>query len=72
MAEPVPLKLTVRQPDGEISVYTRSLLARGGLAKVMLPLAVNDPSGEWQLEIRNLATGERITKTLRVQRSGPQ
>lgn len=71
-AEPVPLKLTVRQPDGEISVYTRSLLARGGLAKVTLPLAVNDPSGEWQLEIRNLATGERITKTLRVQRSGPK
>ena len=66
-AEPVPVKLSVQRPDGLPSVYSRSMLVREGQAQATLPLAVNDPTGDWQVWVRNLATGVRLGRPLRIE-----
>ena len=66
--EPVPLKLTVAGPDGQPSVYSRSVLAQNGGAEVRLPFAINDAPGRWTLEVTNLADGERAQATVMLHR----
>ncbi len=37
--------------------YTRSVTASCGRAEITIPLALNDPEGEWTVKVRDVATG---------------
>ena len=65
--EPVPIKFTVRGPDGQTSVYSHSVLAQNGAADVCLPFAMNDAPGRWTLDAVNLANGEHVKASLMLE-----
>ena len=46
--------------------YTENLIAAGGHASKLLPLAVNDAAGGWKVCIRDSFTGETKEVTLAV------
>jgi hypothetical protein len=49
----------VFDPKGKrVPYYTENLVAIGGNARKLLPLAVNDVTGEWKIRIRDGFTGE--------------
>ena len=62
------LRLTVRQPDGrERSEYAKVLEAVTGVpCQFDLPLALNDPVGEWRVEATDVITGKKQSMTLDV------
>ncbi len=66
------VRLDVVDPQGDIVAhYSGTLLVpRGGAAK-LLPLAVNDKAGIWQLRARDLLSGETAMTELRVQPAEP-
>lgn len=41
--------------------YTRSVTASRGRAEISIPLALNDPGGEWTVQVRDVATGLATT-----------
>ncbi len=52
------LRLRVLGPEGkELTPYRRTLLAPGGAADVEIPLALNDPAGEYLVEATDALTG---------------
>ncbi|NSW54845.1 MAG: beta-galactosidase [Armatimonadetes bacterium] len=59
-------RISVTPPGAGAPVewYSRNVAAPDGKASLELPLARNDPAGEWVIEVRDVLTG--ITKTLRV------
>ena len=65
-SEPVPARLTVLDPDRQASVYSRSLLVKGGQLRVSVPLAENDALGRWILRVTNQATGQTVVHQLNV------
>jgi len=57
----------VLNPQGaRVPGYTENLIAIHGQARKLLPLAVNDPAGEWKIRIRDGFTGEIKELTLAV------
>ncbi len=49
----------VFDPQGTLKPhYTGNVIAPGGHARKLLPLAVNDPEGKWRIRIRDCFTGE--------------
>ncbi|MDQ6677475.1 MAG: beta-galactosidase [Acidobacteriota bacterium] len=46
--------------------YTENLIANRGHARKLLPLALNDPAGEWKIRIRDGFTGETRELALAV------
>ena len=46
--------------------HDRNLVAKGGAGAAEVPIALNDPSGEWKLEFRDVASGVVATATFRV------
>ncbi len=59
-------RISVTPPGAGAPVewYSRNVAAPGGEASLTLPLALNDPAGEWVIDVRDVLTG--ITKTLGV------
>ena len=54
-------------PGGSLMpYYTENLIAAGGHASKLLPLAVNDAAGGWKVRIRDSFTGETKEVTLAV------
>ncbi len=52
------LHVTVTDPDGNPApTYTRNILAEGGSADLHIPLALNDPAGEWTVTVRDVLSG---------------
>jgi hypothetical protein len=44
--------------------YSGNLIAQHGHTDKVIPFAVNDPSGQWTIRIRDMLTGETQTRTL--------
>ena len=57
----------VFNPQGtRLPHYTENLIANRGHARKLLPLALNDPAGEWKIRIRDAFTGEAKELALAV------
>jgi hypothetical protein len=41
--------------------HTRNVVGKGGRVEVVVPLALNDPEGVWQVEVTDVASGLRAT-----------
>ena len=60
--------LSVWGPDGkEIAWYVQNIVAKGGRADTTIPLACNDPVGDWRIVVRDVATGMQATFPVRVE-----
>ncbi len=63
---PVPLQLSVRDPDGrENREYSRRLLAENGSVRHSFSFATNDRRGHWTIEVENQLTGAKISRQIR-------
>ena len=63
------VEIRVILPDGTTSrEYSRIVLAGHGETDCHLPLAVNDPVGEWRVIVTELASGRTAETTLAVKR----
>ncbi|MGH7044864.1 MAG: hypothetical protein ACREE2_00570 [Stellaceae bacterium] len=61
------VRLEVIDPAGQVvTPYSRNLLLSDGSATATLPLAVNDPSGPWQIRMRDVLGGGVTTIRLIV------
>ena len=61
------LKLRLANPSGDIvGDYSRNIILRDGEASISIPLALNDPVGEWALSVTDCASGESAGQTLTV------
>ncbi|HRU05284.1 MAG TPA: beta-galactosidase, partial [Candidatus Brocadiia bacterium] len=50
--------LSVSGPDGkERPWYAQNVVVKEGRAEAVIPLAFNDPAGEWKVVVRDVATG---------------
>ena len=60
-----PLRLAVRDPKGqENREYSNRLLTANGVASATITFASNDLRGAWTLEVEDVLTGIKISKTL--------
>jgi hypothetical protein len=58
--------VTVKDPSANvISHYSGNLLAPGGGAAKLLPVAVNDPAGAWTVTVTDVLTAQ--TQTTRIE-----
>ncbi|MBX7258391.1 MAG: hypothetical protein K1Y02_18650 [Candidatus Hydrogenedentes bacterium] len=53
----VPLKLTIRDPDGRLAEFSGYYGARDAKLTVQCAMAPNDVPGMWTIEVRELASG---------------
>jgi hypothetical protein len=66
-AEQHVLHVDVRNPGGQtVSYYSGNLLAPGGRAGKLIPLAANDPEGPWEIAVKDLLTGQSKTSLIEV------
>jgi len=68
-AEPVRhfVRLSVVRPGGEAVRYlAQTLETAGGVAKFTIPLALNEPSGTWELTFSDAATGTQASMQVEV------
>ena len=56
LAGAAPLQITVTDPLG-VARYRLYRATGGGICTLSLPLAANDPAGNWQVSVRELITG---------------
>lgn len=57
------LHLKLIDPDGELSKpYSRNITAKAGKATGLIPLALNDKKGIWEIELKDVTSG-RKTRT---------
>lgn len=57
----------VIDPSGKaVPHYSGNLLAPNGRAAKLLPLAFNDPPGTWRVVVRDLLTGQSITREMEI------
>jgi hypothetical protein len=62
------LRLDIVDPVGEVSAhYSGNLLAPGGEASGVLPLALNDQPGTWQIRVTDIVSGQTATQTVTVE-----
>jgi hypothetical protein len=66
-AAPGILHVEVVDPDGAaVAHYSGNRLAPAGSASELLPLAVNDKTGTWQIRVRDVLSGATAAAELRV------
>src|SRR5206468_6425549 len=59
--------IDVVNPSGQIAgYYSGNLLAPQGRAAKLIPIAVNDPGGRWEIRVKDLLTGQSKTAGLEV------
>lgn len=57
----------VRDPQGNRKIfYSGNIIATNGGGVRLLPLAANDPAGNWTITIRDIMSGQTVTRTLQV------
>jgi len=65
------LRFEVEGPSGAaVAAYSGNLVAAGGQASRVLPLALSDPAGDWTLRVTDVATGKSASATLAVRQAG--
>jgi hypothetical protein len=62
----IPLQVTVRDADGATAEFSGYYGAAGGKLELTLDVAPNDVAGNWQIEVRELASGRRASHSLLV------
>jgi len=61
------LHVDVVDPLGKISpCYSGNLLAGSGRTAKLLPLAVNDAAGKWEIRVKDLLSGQSATAAIEV------
>jgi len=61
------LHVDVADPSGKISpCYSGNLLAGSGRTAKLLPLAVNDPAGKWEIRVKDLLSGQSAKAAIEV------
>ncbi|MEO8658278.1 MAG: beta-galactosidase [Bryobacteraceae bacterium] len=61
------IHVDVIDPAGKVQPdYSGNVIARGGAAVKLIPLAQNDPVGRWTLRVRDVITGQSQTTTMDV------
>jgi hypothetical protein len=59
--------MDVVDPAGKvIPHYSGNVLAPGGRADKLLPLALNDQPGNWTIRVKDQLTGQTQTKSIEV------
>jgi hypothetical protein len=67
LTTPSPLKLTVRDPKGQVSrEYSRRLMTRDGIVDHHVTFAVNDLPGAWTLEVQDVLTGQKASTVVQL------
>ena len=65
-------RVTVTRPDGkEAGYHAQNLVVAGGRALIVLPIAVDAPTGQWNAQVRDVLTGVTATRAFRVSHNGP-
>jgi hypothetical protein len=67
----VPVVLTVRDAEGRAAEFSGAWAAIDGKLEVTLDIAANDPFGVWQIEARELASGQHAQRSLRIAAPAP-
>lgn len=58
----------LQRPDGTERRWDRmTFVAPGGAGKWVIPLALNDPAGDWKLIVQDAASGVRGEAMVRVE-----
>ena len=66
-AETHVVHLDVLDPNGNRMLqYSGNLLARHGKAAKHIPLAMNDPTGQWTVQIHDVLSGQTETRTIDI------
>ena len=56
-----------RGPDGQLfPAYSGNILASGGSAEQVLPVALNDPNGKWTVQVKDLLGGQELKTSIEV------
>lgn len=64
-------RLSVTGPDRKaLPHYSQVLLARQGSATAALPLALDEPEGDYAVTVKDVVSGKEATASLTVQRTG--
>jgi hypothetical protein len=62
-------RVDVIDPAGNVVAhYSGNLVAPGGDAVHILPLALDDPPGTWQIHVTDVLSGQSVTATVNVER----
>lgn len=64
----IPLEVEIRDSDGRTAEFTGHYGATAGRLDLNLDLAANDHPGVWEIRVRELASGLRATRYVRVTR----
>lgn len=62
----LPLQVELQDPDGRTAEYSGHYAAVGGTLELTFDLATNDVPGAWTLLVRDLTSGLKIARELRV------
>lgn len=62
----VPVEIKIFYPDGKEAPYSKYDIARNGTLSVDVIPAINEPSGEWKIEVKELATGVKQASPFNV------
>jgi hypothetical protein len=61
------LRVEFTDPAGhDVPYYSRKIHLHGAVTQQTLPLALNDPSGEWIVRVTDILSGQTATATLKV------
>jgi hypothetical protein len=61
------MHIDVVNPSGQtVGYYSGNLLAPEGRAARLIPIAVNDPAGQWKIRVKDLLTGQSKTSSMEV------
>ena len=59
--------IDVVNPSGQIvRYYSGNVLAPEGRAARLIPIAVNDPAGRWEVRVKDLLTAQAKTSSFEV------
>ena len=57
----------VLDPKGNrMMPYSGNLMAKQGRSAKRIPIALNDPSGQWTVRVRDILTGQTETRTIQI------
>ena len=68
----IPLRVEIADSQGTVSDYSDYVLAQDGRATVTMPIAKNEPSGDWSIIVRELYGGTRARAFFHVARDGAE
>lgn len=62
----IPLHVEVRDGDGRLAEFSGYYGAAHGVLELKLDIAANDAFGQWEIHVRDLASGQRRSHFVRV------